>query len=115
LSWDLSTKLITAHIKAYGFTPGSAHAMHIHPGTCANQNQPPSIAFGDLPVDAGGAAAASIPSQPAPTGIPTGSYLNIHLAPMAQLGTPKDVSFTPILCADIPAGTPAAGSVTLHL
>jgi Cu/Zn superoxide dismutase len=115
LSWNPSTKQITATINAYGFTPGSAHAMHIHPGTCANQNQPPSIPFPDVAADPSGAAKDTVTSQAAPAGIPTGSYLNIHLAPMAQLGSPKDVSFTPILCADIPAGTPAAGPVTLTL
>lgn len=39
------------------FTPSSSHAMHIHPGTCAEQTQPPSVPFpgsiGHQPVSAG--------------------------------------------------------------
>jgi hypothetical protein len=115
LSWNPTTKQITAAIDAYGFTPGSAHAIHLHPGTCANQSKPPSVPFPDINADKGGVAKDTVTSQAVPAGIPTGAYLNIHLAPSAQLGTPKDVSFTPILCADIPAGTPAAGPVTLTL
>jgi hypothetical protein len=116
LTWDPNTKLITAAVDAYGFTPGSSHAMHIHPGTCANQTQPPSVPFADVTASAGGAVKQSVVSSTtAPAGIPTGSYLNIHLAPSAELGSPTDVSFTPIACADIPAGTPAQGPVTLTL
>jgi hypothetical protein len=116
LSWDPTTKLITAAIDAYGFTPSSAHAMHIHPGTCANQTQPPSVPFSDVTADPGGAIKQSVRSAtPAPGGIPSGSYLNIHLAPGAELGSPTDVSFTPIACADIPAGSPSTGPVTITL
>jgi Cu/Zn superoxide dismutase len=115
LSWNPSTRQITAAVDMYGFTPGSAHAMHLHPGTCADQSQPPSVPFPDLAADAHGVVKQSVSSQPVPAGIPTSSYLNIHLAPMAQLGTPKDVSFTPIACGDVPADTPAGGPVTLTM
>jgi Cu/Zn superoxide dismutase len=116
LTWDPNTKLITAVIDAYGFTPGSAHAMHIHPGTCTNQTQPPSVPFGDISADLGGVIRQSVVSTtPAPNGISTGSYLNIHLAPSTQLGSPHDVSFTPIACADIPAGAGPRSPVTLML
>lgn len=115
LSWDPTTKQITAAVDMYGFTPSSAHAMHIHPGTCADQTEPPSVPFPDLTADAHGVVKQSVTSGPVPAGLPTTSYLNIHLAPMAQLGTPKDVSFTPIACGDIPAGTPSAGPVTLSM
>ncbi len=114
LSWDPTTKLITAAVDMHGFTPSSSHAMHIHPGTCAEQTQPPSVPFPDISADAGGAVTQSVVSQ-APGSIPSGSYLNIHLAPNAQLGAPTDVSFTPIACADIPAGTPPTGPVTLKV
>ncbi|MFD9663106.1 CHRD domain-containing protein [Rhodococcus sp. NPDC059968] len=88
--------------------------MHIHPGTCTDQSQPPSVPFPDLVADASGVVKQSVVSAAVPDGIPTGAYLNIHLAPMAELGAPTDVSFTPIACADIPAGTPTAGPVTLN-
>ncbi|MGH3844917.1 MAG: CHRD domain-containing protein [Pseudonocardiaceae bacterium] len=89
--------------------------MHLHPGTCAHQTQPPSVPFPDISANAGGAVKQSVVSGQAPGGIPHGSYLNIHLAPSAQLGAPTDVSYTPIACADIPAGTPPTGPVTLNL
>jgi CHRD domain len=114
LTWDPNSKLITAAIDAYGFTPGSAHAVHIHPGSCAHQTQPPSVPFADLTADTSGAVKENVASStPAPKGIPSGSYLNIHLAPGSALGSPTDVSFTPIACADIPAGSPATGPVTV--
>jgi Cu/Zn superoxide dismutase len=116
LAWDPSSKLISAQINMFGFTPSSSHAMHIHPGTCADQSQPPSVPFQDITADSGGAVSQKVESaQPAPNGIPTGSYLNIHLAPMASLGEPADLSFTPIACADIPAGTSSTGPVTLTM
>jgi Cu/Zn superoxide dismutase len=116
LSWDRSTQRITATTAIYGLTPGSRHAMHIHPGTCADQSQPPSVPFADVAADSLGAADQKVTSTRAvPQGIPSNSYVNIHLAPSAQLGSPGQVSFTPIACADIPAGTPADGPVTLEL
>jgi len=48
-------KHITAAIAAYGFTPGSHHAIHLHPGTCRDQSQPPSVPFPDISADQGGA------------------------------------------------------------
>ncbi|MDT7716142.1 MAG: hypothetical protein QOH09_2134 [Pseudonocardiales bacterium] len=115
LSWSPATTLITTTVDMHGFTPSSSHAMHIHPGTCADQTQPPSVPFPDISAGAGGAVHQSVVSAPVPSGIPRGSYLNIHLAPSAQLGAPTEVSFTPIACADIPAGTPPTGPVTLKL
>ena len=49
VSWDPSTMSITAAIDMVGFTPSSGHAMHLHPGTCADQSQPPSVPFPTLP------------------------------------------------------------------
>jgi Cu/Zn superoxide dismutase len=116
LSWDPTTKLITAEVKMYGFTPMSGHAMHLHPGNCAHQTQPPSVPFSDISANAAGAVTQAVTSTTAsPAGIPSGSYLNIHLAPGAQLGSPTDVSFTSVACADIPAGAPAAGPVGLTM
>ncbi|AOW91929.1 hypothetical protein BFN03_02365 [Rhodococcus sp. WMMA185] len=115
LSWDPDTMEITATIDMHGFTPNSSHAMHIHPGTCANQTQPPSVPFPDISADADGAVQQTVVSDPVPEGIPTESYLNIHLAPSAELGAPTDVSFTPISCADIPADTTSAGPADLDM
>ncbi|MGH3856647.1 MAG: CHRD domain-containing protein [Pseudonocardiaceae bacterium] len=115
VSWNPTTKLITVAVHMYGFTPSSSHAMDLHPGTCGAQPQPRSVPFPDISADAGGAVNQSVVSDPVPDGIPTASSVNIHLAPSAQLGTPTEVSFTPIACADIPAATPPTGPVTLQL
>jgi Cu/Zn superoxide dismutase len=115
LSWDPGTKVVTAAVDLSGLTPGSSHAMHIHPGNCADQSQPPSIPFPDITADAKGVAKQTVTSQPAPAGIPNGAYVNVHLAPMATLGNPGDLSFTPIGCGDIPAGTAKVGPVTVPL
>ena len=115
LTWDSSSKIITAAVDMTGFTPGMAHAMHIHTGSCLNQHNPPVIPFPDIQADATGAIKASVMSNPVAAGIPNSAYLNIHLAPGAQLGSPGDVNFTPIACADIPTGTAAAGPVALSM
>ena len=115
LSWDPATQLVTAQIDMYGFTPNSSHAMHLHPGTCADQGQPPSVPLPDIAADAAGAVNQTVVSAPVPDGLPADSYLNIHLAPAAQLGAPTDVSFTPVACADLPAGTPAPGPVSMQV
>lgn len=114
LSWNASTKVITATLNMTGFTPGSSHAMHIHTGSCQNQQNPPVIPFPDITADASGAVKASVTSNAVAGGIPSNAYLNIHLAPGAQLGSPGSATFTPIACADIPAGA-ATGPVTLTM
>ena len=115
LHWDPATKVITAAINMTGFTPNSAHAMHIHPGTCADQSQPPAVPFPDIAADAQGDVHQSVVSQPVPEGIPSAAYLNIHLAPSAQLGSENDVGHTPIACGDIGKGTSPSGPVTLKV
>ena len=115
LSWDPGSKLVTAVVDMSGLTPDSVHAMHIHPGTCAAQNQPPSVPFPDITADPAGVVHQTVTSSPAPAGIPNGAYVNIHLAPSDGLGGPGQLGYTPIACADIPAATPAAGPVTLPL
>jgi hypothetical protein len=116
LTWDAANELVTAAVTMTGFTPGGAHAMHIHPGTCASQTEPPSVPFPDLTADSSGAVHQSVVSKSkAPNGIPQASYLNIHLAPSSGLGSPGSLGFTPIACADIPAGSAAHGPVTLKI
>ncbi len=114
LSWSPTTKKITANFTMYGFTPGSSHAVHIHHGSCANQG-PVVIPFPDVSAGTGGAVNASLSSSvAAPGGIPTGSYLNVHLAPSAQLGSPGSLGFTPIACADIPSASTTAANLTMQ-
>lgn len=112
LTWDPATKVISASVNMIGFTPGSAHAMHIHTGSCQNQVNPPVIPFPDLTANSVGAVSETVKSNPVASGIPASGYLNIHLAPGAQLGTPGSTSFTPIACANLPTSTATGGTGT---
>ena len=115
LSWNPTTKRITAAVDMHGFTPSSSHALHIHRGTCTNQIQPPLVPFSDVTADAGGAVKQSVLSAPVPGGIPRGAYLNIHLVSSAQVDAVPETGFTPIACADIPADILPAVPVTITL
>lgn len=110
LTWDPTTKVITASVNMIGFTPGSAHAMHIHTGSCLNQVNPPVIPFPDITASSTGAVSETVKSNAVAGGIPASGYLNIHLAPGATLGNPGSTSFTPIACADLPTGTATPGA-----
>jgi hypothetical protein len=115
LTWDSNTSRITAQIQATGFTPRSSHALHLHPGSCADQDPAPTIPFPDLVADTGGTALQTAVSGKEPAGIPPGFHLSIHLAPDRQLGGSTDVGSTRIACGDIPPGTSAAGPVVVPL
>ena len=107
LSWDPQTKNVTAQLQMVGFTPGSSHAMHIHQGSCASQGDV-LVPFPDVTANDGGAIDTTVTSsQPSAAGLAAGTFLNIHLAPAAQLGGPGSLGYTPISCADI---TPAAST-----
>ena len=107
LSWDPQTKNVTAQLQMVGFTPGSSHAMHIHQGSCAAQGDV-LVPFPDVTANDGGAIDTTVTSsQPSAAGLAAGTFLNIHLAPAAQLGGPGSLGYTPIACADI---TPAAST-----
>ena len=107
LSWDPQTKNVTAKLQMVGFTPGSSHAMHIHQGSCAAQGDV-LVPFPDVTANDGGAIDTTVASsQPSAAGLAAGTFLNIHLAPAAQLGGPGSLGYTPISCADI---TPAAST-----
>ena len=113
VAWNPATKRITATFDMYGFTPSSSHAVHIHQGGCVNQG-PVVVPFPDVSAGPGGAIKTSETSPvAAPNGIPAGSYLNIHLAPSAQLGSPGSLGFTPIACADLPRGATSAATLTM--
>lgn len=107
LSWDPQTKNVTAKLQMVGFTPGSSHAMHVHQGSCVAQGDV-LVPFPDVTANDGGAIDTTVTSsQPSAAGLAAGTFLNIHLAPAAQLGGPGSLGYTPISCADI---TPAAST-----
>jgi hypothetical protein len=101
LRWDPQTKNFIAKLQMVGFTPGSSHAMHIHQGSCAAQGDV-QVPFPDVTANDGGAIDTTVTSsQPSAAGLAAGTFLNIHLAPAAQLGPPGSLEYTPISCADI--------------
>jgi hypothetical protein len=107
LSWDPQTKNVDAKLQMVGFTPGSGHAMHIHQGSCATQGDV-LVPFPDVTADDGGSINTTVTSsQPSAAGLAAGTFLNIHLAPAAQLGGPGSLEYTPISCGDI---TPSAST-----
>jgi Cu/Zn superoxide dismutase len=101
LSWDPQTKFVTAKLQMVGLTPGSAHAMHIHKGSCAEQGDV-LVPFDDVSADQTGAINTSVQSdQPSANGLAAGTLLNIHLAPAPEMGAPGSQTYMPIACADI--------------
>jgi Cu/Zn superoxide dismutase len=107
LSWDPQTKNVSAKMQMVGFTPASTHAMHIHQGSCAAQGDV-VVPFPDVTANDAGAIDTTVTSsQPSAAGLAAGTFLNIHLAPAAQMGGPGSLGYTPISCADI---TPAAST-----
>lgn len=114
LSWSPSTKLVTAVVNMYDFTPGSSHAMHVHAGSCASPGSV-LVHFPNLTASSGGDVQTTVTStNPLPNGLPGGAgMVNIHLAPKGALGQPGTLGFTPISCADIPPGH--AGSASLAM
>jgi uncharacterized protein YdbL (DUF1318 family) len=107
LSWDPQTKNVSAKLQMVGFTPSSSHAMHIHQGSCAAQGDV-LVPFPDVTANDVGAIETTVTSsQPSAAGLAAGTFLNIHLAPAAQMGGPGSLGYTPISCADI---TPAAST-----
>jgi hypothetical protein len=108
LSWDRQSEKITAKLQMAGFTPGSAHALHIYRGGCATMGDV-VVPFPDVTADGAGAINASVTSeQLAPGGLLPGTALNVQLAAGAQLGGPGQLGFTPIACGDITAAVATA-------
>ena len=114
ISFDRGTQLLSLQISAFGFTPGRAHAIHIHAGSCLARSSRIVAAFPDGTSDAQGALTLSTHAlQRTPGGIPKGSYLDIHLVASSELGQLPDPTADPIACTDLTAGT-ASASVRLY-
>jgi CHRD domain len=88
----------------------------LHPRQQSRDAHPPGplrvtgdvlVPFPDVTPNDGGAIDTTVTSsQPSAAGLAAGTFLNIHLAPAAQLG-PGSLGYTPISCAGI---TPAAST-----
>ncbi|MFD0921433.1 CHRD domain-containing protein [Saccharopolyspora rosea] len=115
LTWAPDTRLITAAVDMKGFTPSHTHAMHLYPGSCADQGKPASVSFPDISADAGGSVRNTVTDTTPQPGIPVGSHLTVYLGSSAQLGAPRSLGNTSIACADIPGTAPSHGAVQLML
>jgi hypothetical protein len=91
LHFDPATKIVSLDVDGFGFAPSSAHAVHVHPGTCLDPQNAPSITLPDVTADAKGRLKSTVrTSQPVAGGIPHRSRLDVHGS-----------SATPIMCTDL--------------
>jgi hypothetical protein len=96
ISWDPSSKDLTARVNLTGLAPSSEHAAHIYAGACAAGGAA-VYTFTPLTADAKGAVSTTQTFHSVATGIPaTGWFINVHN------GTTGDTYATmDIACADI--------------
>ena len=112
-TYDAAAQTLTVDVTARGFVPGSAHAAHIHAGTCQAQGGVVYM-LPDLVADASG----DIHAVRTVTGVttpppPSGWYLNIHLGDSNHIlsGGNPTLAFQPLLCANIDTIENAATAV----
>lgn len=105
LSYDPTAKTLTVSARATGLVAGSAHAVHIHSGSCDSQGEV-KYHLNDLVAGPDGVAETTtvVPDvdQAPPT---TGWYVNVHLGSHDQIekdGKPT-LFFEPILCGNVTA------------
>jgi hypothetical protein len=103
LTYDPSAKTLTVAARATGLVAGSAHAVHVHSGSCDAQGKV-LYHLNDLVAKSDGVAETTtvIPNvdQAPPT---SGWYVNVHLGSGDQIekdGKPT-LYFAPILCGNV--------------
>lgn len=103
LTYDPAAKTLTVAARATGLVAGSAHAVHIHGGSCDSQGK---VIFhlNDLVAGADGVAATTTVVPDVDQAPPaSGWYVNVHLGGHDQIekdGKPA-MLFAPILCGNI--------------
>lgn len=103
LAYDASAHTLQVEVTATGLPPNSAHAVHIHSGTCEAQGDV-VYPLPDLRTDRTGAGSVSTTLSNVNTAPPaTGWYVNLHLGPMSQIlqGGQPTLMFAPLLCGDL--------------
>lgn len=104
LTYSATAKKLTVAVSVTGLVPGSAHAAHIHLGSCQAQG-PVKYPLTTLTAGSSGAAQATtvIPSVTSPPPS-SGWYVNLHLGSPSQLfnanKTPS-LYFQPIVCGNV--------------
>ncbi len=103
LNYDPTSKTLNVKTRATGLVAGSAHAIHIHSGSCDSQG-PVKYHLNDLVAGQDGVADATTVIQNVDQAPPTtGWYVNVHLGSHDQIeqnGKPT-LYFAPILCGNV--------------
>ena len=103
LQYDPAAKTLTVPVRTTGLVPGSAHAVHIHLGTCDSQG---SVKYhlNDLVASKDGVAESTTIIDNVTEAPPAqGWYVNVHLGSHDEIekdGKPT-MFFAPILCGNI--------------
>ena len=103
LGYDPTAKTLTVSVRATGLVAGSAHAVHIHSGSCDSQGAV-KYPLNDLVASSSGVAETTTVIQNVDEAPPaSGWYVNVHLGSSDQIeqnGQPT-LYFAPILCGNV--------------
>ena len=103
LTYDPANKTLGVDVTASGLVAGSAHAVHIHLGSCDSQGAV-KYPLNDLVASPAGTAVATAVIQNVDQAPPaSGWYINVHLGSSSQIeqnGQPT-LYFQPIICGNI--------------
>ncbi|MEE6167723.1 MULTISPECIES: CHRD domain-containing protein [unclassified Mycolicibacterium] len=103
LQYDPTAKTLTVPVRTTGLVPGSAHAVHIHLGSCSAQG-PVKYHLNDLVASKDGVAESTTIIDNVTEAPPaSGWYVNVHLGSHDEIekdGKPT-MFFAPILCGNI--------------
>ena len=102
LTFNGSTRLISAHVTVLGLTPLSAHAVRLMQGGCLDAQTSALVDFPDIVTDHAGVVIADLAAAHAtPGGIPPRVRLQLYLLPESMLASASAAKSVPIGCADI--------------
>jgi Cu/Zn superoxide dismutase len=103
LAYDPAKKTLSVTATASGLPPGTAHAIHIHLGTCDSQGAV-KYPLNDLVASPAGTADSTTVIQNVDQAPPkSGWYINVHLGSSSQIeqnGQPT-LYFQPIICGNV--------------
>lgn len=103
LTYDPAKKTLSVTTTASGLPAGTAHAVHVHLGSCQSQGAV-KYPLDDLVASPSGTAEATTVIQNVDQAPPaSGWYVNVHLGSMSQIqqnGQPT-LYFQPIICGNV--------------